>query len=80
MKSLIIAAAITLATLAGPSAHADYCMPFYKVSTCVVDKCSYKKWATDRCGNRYSYIVTVVTYRDTYSNGACKTYKETFRS
>ena len=80
MKTLIIAATIALATLAAPSAQAGYCPPVYKTSTCVVDKCSYKKWSTDYCGKRYSYTITVVTYRDTYSNGTTKTYKQTFRS
>ncbi len=80
IKTLIIAATIALATLAAPSAQAGYCPPVYKTSTCVVDKCSYKKWTTDYCGKRYSYTVTVVTYRDTYSNGTSKTYKQSFRS
>ncbi|MDF1656635.1 MAG: hypothetical protein P1U58_03420 [Verrucomicrobiales bacterium] len=49
----------------------------FKVRTCEIDRSSYKKWAYDRSGNRYSYRVTVITYKDVYSNGSFRIRKET---
>ena len=90
MKSFLLALAITAAALfttvpaeAGfryghPHAGYNHCKPkVYKVRTCEIDRCSYKKWAYDHCGKRYSYLVTVITYKDIYSNGTYKIWKRT---
>ena len=84
---LLITALLTLAgiTFATPKAEAceyrtvTYCAP-YRVSTCVVNRCSSCKTAYDRCGNASHYTITVVTYRDSYSDGSSQTYTRTFRS
>jgi hypothetical protein len=49
------------------------CRPTY-VSTRVVSTRTECRWATDRCGRRYSYEVTVVTYADVYSDGSQRRY------
>jgi hypothetical protein len=38
------------------------------------------RWATDYCGNAYTYHVKVVTYADIYSDGSRNTYTRTFRA
>ncbi|RFC44564.1 MAG: hypothetical protein DVB23_002249 [Verrucomicrobia bacterium] len=50
----------------------------YKTHTCEVNRCRYKKTAHDPCGRCYAYWITVVTYRDSYSNGTSRTYKVTY--
>ena len=57
----------------------NYCAP-YKVSTCEVDRCRQCRVAYDDCGHRYTYHVTVITYRDHYSDGSARTYTRTYRS
>ena len=65
---------------AGSYRHSSgYCAP-YRVSTCEVSRCSYCQTAYDRCGYPYHYTVTVVTYRDSYSDGSSRTYTSSFRS
>ena len=49
----------------------------YKIRTCEIDRCQYRKWAYDHCGKRYSYWVTVITYKDFYSNGSSRIWKRT---
>ena len=45
----------------------------YKTHTCELSRCRHQKMAYDSCGRCYSYWVTVVTYRDYYSNGTSRT-------
>ena len=87
MKKLIIAA-ITAASLSFTAFQAnagscrsavEYCAP-YRVSTCIVNRCSYCKTAYDHCGNAYHYTLTVVTFRDIFSDGSSQTYNRSFRS
>lgn len=83
MKKLLIAlvlAASAFITVAPTTASAGYCHSapkVYKIRTCEIDRCSYKKWAYDHCGKRYSYTVTVITYKDYYSNGTFRIWKHT---
>ncbi len=86
MKTLLIAAlAAASLSLNAAKAHegscstVSYCAP-YRVSTCVVNRCSYCKTVYDRCGYPYHYTVTVVTYRDSYSDGSNQIYTRSFRS
>lgn len=87
MKILITAlVAFSGLTFAAPKSEASdycytttvsYCAP-YRVSTCVVYRNSYCRTSYDRCGNAYHYTVTVVTYRDNYSDGSSRTYSRSF--
>ncbi|MAS93637.1 MAG: hypothetical protein CMO55_10635 [Verrucomicrobiales bacterium] len=83
MKNLFLALAFAaVALFSTVSAEAGYrdnhCTSrVYKIRTCEVDRCSYKKWAYDHCGKRYSYLVTVVTYKTFYSDGSYKIWKNT---
>jgi hypothetical protein len=83
-KLLIVLLALTGAIAAAPRSNAcDYRVVYAapcRVSTCEVGRCSYCKTAFDRCGNRYHYTVTVVTYRDFYSDGSSQTYTRSFQS
>ena len=71
-----------------PSRHYEtprYCEPVrhcevYKVSTCEINRCCHQKVGYDHCGRSYYYTVTVVTYRNYYSNGSSDTFTRTFRS
>jgi hypothetical protein len=56
-----------------PRYEPTYCKP-YKVSTCEVSRCRECRTAYDHCGKPYTYHVTIITYRDTYSDGSFKTY------
>ena len=87
MKTFIIAL-IAIASLSATVTQAkagcyrparSYCAP-YRVSTCEVGQRSYCKTATDRCGKRYQYTVTVVTLRDYFSDGSFRTYTQSYRS
>lgn len=60
------------------SSNHGHCAPVYKVRTCEVNRRRYCKTAYDHCGHPYTYHVTVVTYRDYYSNGTSRTYTRTF--
>ncbi len=85
MKKLILALLISGTALVAGTTTAEaghsyqpHCAPkVYKIRTCEIDRCQYKKWAYDRCGNRYSYWVTVITYKDVYSNGSYRIWKRT---
>ncbi|MDF1861345.1 MAG: hypothetical protein P1U87_14105 [Verrucomicrobiales bacterium] len=85
MKHLILAILITgAAFFTVTPASAGYCKPqpkcapkVYKIRTCEIDRCKYRKWAYDHCGKRYSYWVTVITYKDYYSNGSHRIWKNT---
>ncbi len=87
MKSILTLAIAALTLIAAvPSAEAGYgyscqhyCRPVY-CSTVVVCRHTECRWATDHCGRRYSYHVTVVTYADVYSDGSRRTYTRTFRA
>jgi hypothetical protein len=50
-----------------------HCQP-YKVSTCEVNRCQECRTAYDHCGKPYTYHVTIITYRDTYSDGTYNDY------
>jgi len=56
-----------------PRYEPTYCKP-YKVSTCEVNRYKECRTAYDHCGKPYTYHVTIITYRDTYSDGSFKTY------
>lgn len=87
MKHLLLTLAIVAAAFFGTTSveagkyhrnHRNHCKPkVYKVRTCEINRCKYKKWAYDHCGKRYSYWVTVVTYKDFYSNGSYRVWKRT---
>jgi len=51
--------------------------PVYKIRTVVI--CSRQECRTGYypCGRPYTYRVTVVTYRDIFSNGTSRTYTRT---
>lgn len=82
-NSVLLAALAALSVLgafAVPSAEAgNYrparvaCAPTY-LHTCVVASHVECRWATDRCGRRYSYEVRVTTYADVYSDGSQRRY------
>ena len=71
-----------------PSRHYEtprHCEPVrhcevYKVSTCEINRCCHEKVGYDHCGRSYYYTVTVVTYRNYYSDGSSNTFTRTFRS
>jgi hypothetical protein len=85
MKKLLIAAfaAACFGLSATQTNACEYavssCAP-HRVSICVVCRNTYCKTAYDRCGNAYHYSVTVVTFRDLYSDGSSQTYTRSFRS
>jgi hypothetical protein len=56
-----------------------HCAPTY-VSTKEVCRRTECRWATNYCGNRYSYQVVVITYADYYSDGSSKQYSRTTRA
>lgn len=84
MKTLLIAAlAVASLHVATPRAEAWRCANTYapyKVRTCEVHRCAYRKSAHDSCGRNFRYTVTVITYRDFYSDGSTRTYSVTYRS
>jgi hypothetical protein len=82
----ILCAAVAFLALAPNSAHAggrsygyksSHCV--YKTHTCEVDRCRHKKMGYDSCGRCYTYWITVVTYRDYYSNGTSRTCNVTYQ-
>ncbi len=86
MKTLLTALAATLTTLAAaPAAKADYCAPrrvyCAPVLVCTKVVCSRVecRWATNHCGQAYSYEVKVITYADIYSDGSRNTYTRAYR-
>ena len=92
MKTILIAiaAAVTFSTTASAweghyYAESSSCRPVrhcevYKVSTCEVNRCCHTKVAYDHCGRPYRYSVTVVTYRNYYSDGSSNTFTRSYRS
>lgn len=50
----------------------------YKVSTCEIDRDRQCRTGYDHCGKPYTYHVTVVTYRDHYSDGSYRTYTKVY--
>jgi hypothetical protein len=78
MKTIALIAIALITTFATPAARADYCRP-YVTHTCVVDSRTECRWITDSCGRRYSYEITVVTYRSYYSNGETVTFTRSYR-
>lgn len=82
--TIVIAAAIL--TLAPASAEAgtryqsySSCAPRY-IQTREICRRYECRYATDHCGRRYSYQVTVVTYADYYSNGSKRSYTRVYRA
>lgn len=82
MKNFILTLAIFGAAFFGMTTpveagnYHNHCGPeVYKVRTCEIDRCKYKKHAYNHCGKRYSYWVTVITYKDYYSNGSYRDWK-----
>jgi hypothetical protein len=59
-----------------PRYQPAYCKP-YKVSTCEIKRSKVCRTGYDHCGKPYTYHVTVVTYRDSYSDGSYKTWTRT---
>lgn len=58
--------------------NSGYCAPVRLLHTCEVDRRTVCQTAYDHCGRPYSIHVTVVTYRETYSNGSTRTYTRSF--
>lgn len=58
--------------------HSGHHVTPYKVSTVEVHRCTEPRIAYHPGGRRYTYYVTVVTYRDHYSNGTTRTWTQTF--
>jgi len=54
-----------------------HCQAPRKVRTCVIDRCSRRQVYYLPCGSRQVRYLTVVTYRDYYSNGRTRTYTRT---
>jgi len=87
MKTLLVAAIAAVGlNFATPQAEAGqyrcantYYAP-YRVSTCEVGRWSQCQVGYDNCGRAFHYTVTVVTYRDFYSDGQTRTYNVTYRS
>jgi len=48
------------------------------IRTCEVNRYRQCRTAYTNCGRPYTYHVTVVTYREFYSNGTTRTYTRTF--
>lgn len=57
----------------------SYCVPTL-VCTREICRSIQCRYATDHCGRRYSYEVTVVTYANIYSDGSSQQYTRSFRS
>lgn len=57
--------------------HGHHCQP-YKVSTCEVNRYRQCRTKYDHCGHPITYHVTVVTYRDHYSDGSTRTYTKVY--
>ncbi len=57
--------------------NSSHCAPVRLLHTCEVDRRKVCRTAYDHCGRPYTYHVTVVTYRETYSNGSTRTYTRT---
>lgn len=71
----------------GSSHHKQsYCAPqprhceSYKVCTKEVSRFCEQRYSLDHCGRRISFHVTVVVYRDIYSDGHFVTYQREFRA
>lgn len=59
------------------NSHHGHCSTPRVISTCVVNRQTVCRRAYDSCGHLRTYHYTVVTYRDHYSNGTCRTYTRT---
>ncbi|MDF1824589.1 MAG: hypothetical protein P1U68_08100 [Verrucomicrobiales bacterium] len=57
--------------------HGHCVQPVYKIRTIEVCRRSECRTAYNHCGRPYTYHVTVVTYRDIFSNGSSNTYTRT---
>lgn len=57
--------------------NSNHCAPVRLLHTCEVDRRRVCRTGYDHCGRPYTYHVTVVTYRETYSNGSTRTYTRT---
>ena len=53
--------------------HNNHCRT-YKIRTCEINRYRECRTGYDHCGRPYTYHVTVVTYRDYFSNGTSRTY------
>ena len=86
MKHIITLLIVTAALIAlpSPSQASDYCRSSYCApvvrNTCEVGRCNEYRWATDSCGHRIRYTVTVVTYRSYYSDGSSRTFTRSYRA
>ena len=87
MKTFLVLALAAFTFTAAPSITqasdcyrtVSYCKP-YVVCTEILSKCRSRRMGYDSCGNCYYYFVTVVTYRDVYSDGSTQRYTRSFRS
>ncbi len=58
--------------------HGGHCGgPAYKIRTIEISRYQQCRTAYYPCGRPYTYHVTVVTYRDIFSNGTSNTYTRT---
>lgn len=63
----------------GSFRSSGHCAPApYHVRTDEVCRRTECRTAYTSCGRPYTYHVTIVTYRDIYSNGTSRTYTRTF--
>lgn len=62
-----------------PTYRETYCEPKL-VCTEIVCKERECRTGYDHCGRQFTYHVTVITYKDVYSNGHSRTYTKTLRA
>jgi hypothetical protein len=87
MKAIAILVLATLSLAIAPATQARdngyrsaaYCAPRL-ICTKEVCRRTECRWATDHCGRRYSYEVTVITYANHYSDGSRNVFTRTFRA
>ena len=57
----------------------NHCAPkVYKLKTYEINRHCVRKVRYDHCGKAFYYNVTIVTYKDVYSNGSHRTWTRTF--
>jgi hypothetical protein len=75
MKTLLV---LCILAFAAPAALAGHCAP-HVTHTCVISRSTQCRWATDSCGHRFRYEVTVMVYRHYLSDGTSRTVRRTVR-
>jgi len=84
ITAILILAGIAFATpkaeACDSAAPVVVCRAPYRVRTCEIGRCAYCKTAYNQCGYAFHYTVTVITYRDFYSDGTAATYTRSYQS